>query len=72
LALNESGDVRPASAFKQITLPMTRQGTIVDLCWALPNGDGIDDLARSWTEPTAGPRMSKVMLTAELLDQGAF
>jgi len=43
----------------------------VDLRRRLSNGNG-ENLTLPWTELSAGARMAKVVLTAELLNQAAF
>ncbi len=59
-------------AFQQIAFPMAGQRAIRDVGGPLTNGDGVDDLALRRTDASAGARMSKVALAAELPEQGAL
>jgi hypothetical protein len=51
---------------------MARQCAVTDLCRPLSNGDGVKNLAWSWTEPSASARMPKVVLAAKLLDEATL
>ena len=44
MSFHQGCDVTVAGAAEQISLPMTRDGTIFNLCRPLADGDGIDDL----------------------------
>ena len=51
---------------------MARHGLIFDLCRALANRDSLEDVALSRRPASRGARVSKVVLTTELLEQATF
>jgi hypothetical protein len=59
------------SAFQEIALPMTRHSAIINFCGPLSNRNGIENLPLSRVQPSAGARMSKVMLAAQVLEETA-
>ena len=71
LTFDERRDVRASSSFKEIAFPMTRHSAILDFCWSLSNGNGVENLPLSRVEPSAGARMSKVVLTAQVFEETA-
>ncbi len=44
MSFHQGCDVTVAGAGEQISLPMTRNGAVFNLCRSFPNGDGINDL----------------------------
>ena len=44
MSFHQGSDVTVAGAAEQVSLPVTGDGTIFNLCRSLADGDGIDDL----------------------------
>jgi hypothetical protein len=72
LTLDECGNEGSSHAFQEVAFPMAGQRAIRDFGWPLTNGDGIDNLPLRGTDASAGARMSKVALPAELPEQGTL
>jgi hypothetical protein len=72
LTFDERRDERASRTFKQVALPMTRHGAIVDFGRPLSNGNGVDNLPLSRGAPSARARVTKVMLTPQLFEQVAL
>jgi hypothetical protein len=71
LPFHERRDERASSAFQEIALPVTRHSTILDFRWPLPNGHGVDKLPLSRASPSPCARVTKVVLTAQLVEEVA-
>jgi hypothetical protein len=50
---------------------MTRHGAILDFCRSLANGNGVENLPLARGHPSAGARMSKVVLAAQVFEETA-
>ena len=72
LPFHQRRHVRPACAFQQIAFPMPGKRAVCDVRGPLTNRDGIDDLALFGTNTSAGSRVAKVALPAEVPAQGAL
>jgi hypothetical protein len=71
LTFNERGDERASRPFQEIAFPMTRHSAITDFCRSLSNRNGVENLPLSRGQPSAGARVSKVMLTAQVFEKTA-
>jgi hypothetical protein len=68
LTVDERGDERAAGALKEIAFPMPRHGAITDVCGSLANRHCVENLPLSRALLSAGPRVSKVMLAAQVCE----
>jgi hypothetical protein len=50
---------------------MPRHSAITDFCGSLSNRNRVENLTLSRLQPSAGPRVSKVMLAAQVSDKTA-
>jgi hypothetical protein len=71
LTFDERRDERASSTFKEIALPMTRHGAIVDFCWPLSNRHRVDNLPLSRAEPSGRAGVTKGVLTPQLFEKAA-
>src|SRR5258708_20089681 len=59
-------------AAQQVAFPMTGNGAILDLCRALSNGNGVDDLTHAMSTITRVPRAANSPLEPKMLNQLFF
>ena len=71
LTFDECGDERASRPFQEIAFPMTRHRTIANFCGSLANRNSVENLPLSRAEPSAGARVSKVMLAAQVFEKTA-
>ena len=64
-------DERAARAFKEIAFPVPRDSAITDFCRSLSNRNRVENLALSRVQPSAGARVSKGMLAAQVCEKTA-
>jgi hypothetical protein len=69
LTFDERRDERASRAFKEIAFPMPRDGAITGFCRSLSNRNRIENLALSRVQPSAGARVSKGMLSPQMLEK---
>ena len=72
MTFHQGCDVTVVRAAQQIALPMTGNGTVLDLRGPFPDGDGIDDLPTAVSAIAGVPRATYTPLGSKMLNQLFF
>ena len=72
MTFDERRNERASRPFKEIAFPMPRHSAITDFCGSLSNRDRVQNLALSRVQPSAGARVSKGMLAAQVFEKTAL
>src|ERR1019366_4017384 len=72
MSFDQRGHVTVARPAQQIALPMTWDGSIFDFCWALANGNSIDDLTARMPVNAGVPRAADPPLGSQMPHQLLF
>src|SRR5688572_33206239 len=72
LTFDERRDECAPRTFKKVALPMARHRAIIDFCGPLSNRNGVENLPLPRGPSRAAARVSKMVLTAQLLEEAAL